>query len=111
MTLPWGNIQYHPPIDDSLKEWERMLGCGPEVTTTRARNGVDQVAYDQCAKGGEVVYYTVKGLGHVWPGGKNRLPEKWVGKPSNDLNATDIIWEFFKAHPRIAAPATSQKPA
>src|SRR5258705_5630801 len=78
VKLPWGNTQYHPPIDDSLKEWERMLGCGPEVTTTRERNGVDEVAYDQCAKGGEVVYYTVRGLGHVWPGGKNRLPEKWV---------------------------------
>jgi polyhydroxybutyrate depolymerase len=110
VKLPWGNTRYHPPVDDSLKEWERMLGCGPQVTTTRARNGVDEVAYDQCAKGGEVVYYTVKGLGHVWPGGKNRLPEKWVGKPSNDLNATDIIWDFFKAHPRTAAPASSGKP-
>ena len=43
------------------------------------------------------------GLGHIWPGGKNRLPEKWVGKPSDSLNATDVIWEFFKAHPRTAA--------
>jgi hypothetical protein len=24
----------------------------------------------------------------------------WVGKPSDSLNATDIIREFFKAHPR-----------
>ena len=110
VKLPWGNTQYHPPIEDSLKEWERMLGCGPQVTTTSVRNGVDEVAYDQCAKGGEVVYYTVKGLGHIWPGGKNRLPEKWVGKPSNDLNATDIIWDFFKAHLRTAAPATARKP-
>jgi polyhydroxybutyrate depolymerase len=102
VKLPWGNTRYHPPINDSLKEWERMLGCGPQVTTSRARNGVDEIAYDQCAKGGEVVYYTVKGLGHVWPGGQNRLPDKWVGKPSNDLNATDIIWEFFKEHPRTA---------
>ena len=36
---------------------------------------------------------------------KNRLPEKWVGKPSDSLNATDVIWEFFKAHPRM--PLTS----
>jgi polyhydroxybutyrate depolymerase len=110
VKLPWGSTQYHPPIADSLKEWERMLGCGPQVTTARTRNGVSEIAYDQCAKGGEVVYYTVKGLGHVWPGGQNRLPEKWVGKPSNALNATDVIWEFFKAHPRIEAPAIATKP-
>jgi polyhydroxybutyrate depolymerase len=102
VKLPWGVTQYHPPVEDSLKEWERMLGCGPEVQTASSKD-VQEVTYDQCAKGGEVEYYRVTGLGHIWPGGNNRLPEKWVGKPSDALNATDVIWDFFKAHPRIAA--------
>ncbi len=109
VKLPWGNTQYHPPIADSLKEWERMLGCGPQVITASTRKGVDEVTYDQCAKGGEVVYYTVNGLGHIWPGGQHRLPEKWVGKPSNELDATEVIWEFFKAHPRAAASTLARK--
>jgi polyhydroxybutyrate depolymerase len=100
VKLPWGLMQYHPPIEDSLKEWERMLGCGPQVQTASSK-GVLEVTYDQCAMGGEVEYYRVAGLGHIWPGGKNQLPEKWVGKPSDSLNATDVIWEFFKAHPRL----------
>src|SRR3984957_7367465 len=100
VKLPWETIENRPAVEDSLKEWERMLGCGPEVQTARSK-GVLEVAYDQCAKGGEVEYYRVEGLGHIWPGGKNRLPEKWVGKPSDSLNATDVIWEFFKAHPRM----------
>ncbi len=103
VKLPWEMTQDRPPVEDSLKEWERMLGCGPEVQTARG-NGVMEITYDHCAKGGEVVYYTVRGLGHVWPGGQNRLPEKWVGKPSDNLNATDVIWEFFKTHPRTQAP-------
>ena len=45
-----------------------MLGCGPEVQTARG-NGVIQITYDHCAKGGEVEYYRVRGLGHIWPGG------------------------------------------
>jgi len=105
VKLPWGIVEDHPPVEDSLKEWERMLGCGPEVQTARG-DGVLEITYDHCAKGGEVVYYTVQGLGHVWPGGQNRLPERWVGKPSNKLNATDVIWEFFKIHPRTQAAAT-----
>ncbi|MGH7923255.1 MAG: alpha/beta hydrolase family esterase [Candidatus Binatus sp.] len=105
VRLPWGKTEDVPPIEDSLKEWERMLGCGPEVRTSRG-NGVLEITYDQCARGGEVEYDRVKGLGHVWPGGTNRLPQKWVGKPSNNLNATDVIWEFFKAHPRT--PATKK---
>jgi polyhydroxybutyrate depolymerase len=103
VKLPWG-VQYHPPVADTLKEWERMLGCGPQVETARDGNGVTELVYDRCAKGGEVVYYRINGLGHVWPGGKNRLPEKWVGKPSDKLDATEVIWEFFKAHPRTRPP-------
>ncbi len=103
VKIPWGMTQYHPPVEDSLKQWERMLGCGPEVQTARG-NDVLEITYDHCAKGGEVEYYRVRGLGHVWPGGRNQLPEKWVGKPSDNLNATDVIWEFFKAHPRTQAP-------
>lgn len=102
VKLPWFTTQHNPPIDESLKEWERMLACGPQVETARDRNGVREVVYDHCERGGEVAYYTIEGLGHVWPGGKNRLPEKWVGKPSDKLNATDVIWAFFKAHPRTA---------
>jgi polyhydroxybutyrate depolymerase len=107
VNLPFEKIQDRPPVEDSLKEWERMLGCGPEVQTARG-NGFMEITYNECAKGGEVEYYTVKDLGHVWPGGKSRLPEKFVGKPSDNLNATDVIWDFFKAHPRtpVAKPIT-----
>ena len=108
VKLPWGKTENVPPIEDSLKEWERMLGCGPQVQTARG-NGVLEITYDQCAKGGEVEYYRVRGLGHIWPGGNNRLPEKWVGKPSDSLNATDVIWEFFKAHPRTAGVQTDRE--
>lgn len=104
VKLPWGVEQYHPPVEDSLKEWERMLGCGPRVETARDGNGVRELVYDRCSKGGEVLYYRIDGLGHVWPGGQNKLPEKWVGKPSDKLNATNVIWDFFKAHPRTRPP-------
>ena len=39
-----------------------MLGCGPQVQTARS-NGVLEITYDQCAKGGEVEYYRVSGIG------------------------------------------------
>jgi polyhydroxybutyrate depolymerase len=99
VKLPSGVTEYRPPVEDSLKEWERMLGCGPEVQTARG-NGVLEITYNNCAKGGEVEYYRVRGLGHIWPGGVSHMPEKWFGKPSDHLNATDAIWDFFKAHPR-----------
>ena len=44
--------------------------------------------------------YRVEGGGHTWPRGKQYLPEKAVGRVSQDLDATRAIFDFFAAHQR-----------
>jgi polyhydroxybutyrate depolymerase len=46
-----------------------------------------------------VILYTVEGGGHTWPGGKP-LPEWIVGRTTNEINASRVMWEFFMQHPR-----------
>jgi polyhydroxybutyrate depolymerase len=106
----WGKTQHRPPPGDSPQEWARMLNCAPQVVTAPSPGGVHEAIYDHCAQGSEVIFYTIDGMGHVWPGGINRLPERFVGKPTDKLNATDVIWQFFRAHPRssIAISAAGQ---
>ena len=48
----------------------------------------------------EVVVYTVKGGGHTWPGGEQYLPAFLVGKVNHDIDASEVIWEFFSQHSR-----------
>jgi polyhydroxybutyrate depolymerase len=50
--------------------------------------------------GTEVVVYTIEGGGHTWPGGRQYLPVFLVGKASRNLDATQVIWEFFASHHR-----------
>jgi len=64
-----------------------------------------------------IVVYTIEGHGHHWPGGKSALPESLAGKNTARLTATDVIWEFFRSHPRVEknsaqlnAPADADKP-
>jgi polyhydroxybutyrate depolymerase len=61
------------------------------VKTTRWSGGRD---------GAEVVYYEVDGGGHTWPGGYQYLPKLMIGRTCRDFDASQTIWEFFKAHPR-----------
>jgi polyhydroxybutyrate depolymerase len=45
---------------------------------------------------------TTSGAGHQWPGSADRpVIQKVLGldTPFPDLNATDVIWAFFAAHP------------
>jgi polyhydroxybutyrate depolymerase len=97
--LPWGRLE-QPPIEESLAEWRRMLGCPAKPNADASGGGVEKIQFSQCSNGGAVVEYFIDDMGHVWPGGKNRLPERIVGKSSDKLNATDVIWDFFKSHPR-----------
>ena len=46
-----------------------------------------------------VALYTVRGGGHTWPGGRQYLPKFMVGHTSQDINATRVIWDFFKSAP------------
>ena len=39
---------------------------------------------------------TVDGLGHHWPGGRALLNPRTAGPPSDVVNATEMIWTFFK---------------
>jgi polyhydroxybutyrate depolymerase len=59
---------------------------------------VRQETYGGGRNGVEVILYAVEGGGHTWPGGAER-PEKF-GRRSDDFNASEVIWEFFKRHSR-----------
>jgi polyhydroxybutyrate depolymerase len=88
-----------PPVAVSISRWANAQGCPATPRSTTNANGVRTVAYGPCRDGAQVVSITVEDLGHTWAGGRSLLPESAVGKTSNKINATDIIWEFFKNHP------------
>lgn len=43
-----------------------------------------------------VMLYAVQGGGHTWPGGLQYAPEDLAGKICRDINASEVIWDFFK---------------
>ena len=44
----------------------------------------------------EVIQYGIDGGGHTWPSGYQYLPQSVIGKTSKDINACNLIWDFFK---------------
>jgi polyhydroxybutyrate depolymerase len=100
ITLGAKSAGKKPPVREFIRKWVQLLGCAPEPKTIHDRDGVKGVAYTSCHENAEVVFYTVAGMGHFWPGGMSHLPERIVGKSSNKISATDVIWEFFQKHPK-----------
>ncbi len=90
-----------PPVRDSLLKWAKAIGCPVTPAKTNETNGVRTETFGSGRERAEIIFVTVADQGHTWAGGKSLLPERWVGKTSSKLNATDFIWNFFKQHPAL----------
>ncbi len=92
-----------PPVRDSIVKWAKALGCATTPVSKTSVNGVHTENYCTAGNGVQVVYMAVDGLGHTWAGGKSLLPERMVGKTTDKIKATDVIWDFFQKYTRAVA--------
>lgn len=90
-----GDIQL-PPIGGWVGALARQNGCDAEPKALPARGDASGVGYSGCAA--DVVFYTIAGGGHTWPGGPP-LYERITGQTTQDLDATALMWAFFTEHP------------
>ncbi len=85
------------PVADSIDFWARADGCAASVD--RAQNGpILHEVHAPCAAGTAVELYIIEGGPHGWPGGVAYAPG--ADEPSQAIDATAVMWEFFKTHPK-----------
>lgn len=83
--------------------WAKANGCvatpKSEAVPDTANDGTKVTRHSYRNAKGEslVIYYEIDGGGHTWPGG-NFQPEFLLGKTSKDINASELMWEFFHKH-------------
>jgi polyhydroxybutyrate depolymerase len=112
--MPWAGGEAHflrlkfgkvLSVPETIKFWVAHNHCAPAPAVTREpdKNPQDgtrvrKEVYAGCDAGAEVILYPVEGGGHTWPKGYRYLPERLIGKTSEDIDANELIWGFFKKH-------------
>lgn len=84
---------YHfPAMDSVLQVWGALNRC--DVSPLVGENYPDY-SYQKwaCENGLHIEHYLTKDGGHSWPGGLIARPG--ADAPSNAIDATELIWEFF----------------
>jgi len=84
-----------PPIEEWAASWAAINGCSSTPDLTTPVHGVTVRTWSGCEDTADVILYTLDHHGHSWPGSTIMPPEI----TSQAVNATDLMWEFFKAHP------------
>jgi polyhydroxybutyrate depolymerase len=93
------------PAMRSFEKWIELDACKlrfdePEVNRV-ADDGTSLVRHraTSCAGGAEVRLYEIRGGGHTWPRGAPYLGKAIVGRVSQEFDANEEIWSFFKGIP------------
>jgi polyhydroxybutyrate depolymerase len=87
-----------PDIPSWVLEWARRNNCDPGPVELSTNGEVRGIKYVQCNNNADVVFYTIDGGGHTWPGGEV-VSEIITGHTTQDIDATRLMWEFFHEHP------------
>jgi polyhydroxybutyrate depolymerase len=87
-----------PDIPVWVESLARRNGCSEKPVEIPAHGEVSGIRYGNCTQHAEVIFYTIAGGGHSWPGGEP-LPKWLVGHTTKDIDATRVMWEFFQEHP------------
>ena len=86
-----------PDIPQWTAQWAAKNDCSPIAVDTTIAADVRRREYRGCADNADVVFYTIEGGGHTWPGGPP-FPEWLLGKTTQNLDATREMWAFFSRH-------------
>jgi len=85
-------------VNESIRFWVEHNTCDKIPVKNTSESGNIMIDYYKNNKtNADVVLYTIANEGHAWPGGNS-----FVGgdEPTTEISATDIIWDFFKHHPK-----------
>lgn len=93
-----------PAVPSVIADWRTVDHCRVPVQTV---SNTVTTSLATCPDGRAVELITIAGAGHQWPGSRPKpLIQRLLhlDPPSTALNATNVIWRFFAAHP---APANT----
>ena len=98
-SLTWGAYSYLS-VNDSISFWVEQNNCSTTPQTTVSESGNIIInTYTAQGTNADVVLYTIIDGGHAWPGGDiGGFPGADI--PTQEISATDIMWEFFENHPK-----------
>lgn len=96
-SMPYYGASWVASADSNCTAWAERLGCDIGPDTFYNDSGALRQTWARSDDSCEVVFWTTEDGGHSWPGGYPYEPG--ADQPSDDIDANDLMWKFFQAHP------------
>jgi len=103
VSIPWrGSETSHYGVIQNLYYWVTYNDCNLEPTEEVLPSTEDNpetfvglITYEDCAFGGDLLFYGVQNGGHNWMGVPDVIGEEIAGLVNTDYHASDLVWEYM----------------
>lgn len=86
------------PAVAQAEYWANANECGEPTRTQNA--AASRIEWANCRSGAPVVFHSVAGNGHAWPGGEAGRAR--AAQPTKAFDASEQMWDFFKRQTRAS---------
>ena len=98
-------------VPDTVAYWAQHNGCVLESESEELPilgNSPDTYVVlntiNDCADNTHMLFYVVVGGGHNWPGEGQGIGPQIAGRVNMDINANEVIWDFFQQYTLDSTP-------
>jgi polyhydroxybutyrate depolymerase len=85
------SLYWRMGVETALDKWRQANGCTLANTDDRLGQRVTSYRWTDCSGDSEIHFYLTDTGRHSWPGSAN-------GNANQDINASELIWQFFSRH-------------
>lgn len=78
-------------VETAIDKWRQANDCSLDNSSDKLSQDVTFYHWSDCAGSAEIQFYQLKNGGHTWP-------DSPVSISNKDINASELIWEFFNRH-------------
>jgi polyhydroxybutyrate depolymerase len=115
LTNPYdggGRAYWAYSVPTALRQWVALDHCQNQPRERSVTAHVTLVRYEPCAQGAAIWFYRTdapsdQGGGHAWPGASLNVTVRAAARPSTEINASELIWQFFERY-RLPPPTASR---
>lgn len=83
-------------VPNTIQKWVQLNACNPSPQRVLTVSGAYCDVYNTCQHNTQVKLCVTETGGHAWPGGSKVRG----GAGATAINANDIVWAFYQAHPK-----------
>jgi polyhydroxybutyrate depolymerase len=78
-------------VETALDKWRQANKCSLVNNDDNIAPGISYYSWNNCGNAAEINFYQTETGGHTWPGSSS-------GNAVQDIDASELIWEFFSHH-------------